>query len=120
MLFRSYLAANAFLTTSQMTWENGGLLDERDLSGFHAVSDTTGLDTLPVAGINMAALPNMNYAAFDIAVAYAAGDMVTYEGGVYVFKATHAAGAWSTAHVIKINQAISQVDIKNATNEKSE
>ena len=103
-----------------MSWNTGGLLDERGLGGFHAVSDSTGLDTLPVAGINMAALPNSSYKPFKATVAYAAGDMVTYDGGVYVFKAAHSAGAWNAAHVIKVNQAISTADAITPTNEKSE
>ena len=115
-----YLAANAFLTAAQMSWNTGGLLDQRDLGGFHAVSNSTGLDTLPVAGINMAALPNTSYKAFSASVSYSAGDMVTYDGGVYVFKASHSAGAWNAAHVIKVNQAISTADAITPTNEKSE
>jgi len=113
-----YLAANAFLTAAQMTWANGGLLDERGLGGFHQVSDTTGLDTLPVAGINMAALPNMSYPAFSASANYTSGNMVTYKGGVYVFNQTHNALAWDATHVIKVNQAISTVNAPKApTNE---
>jgi hypothetical protein len=116
-----YLAANAFLTAMQMTWANGGLLDERGLGGFHAVSDTTGLDVLPVAGINMAALPNMSYPAWKASTSYVAGNMVTYKGGVYVFSTSYSGSTWDVTKVIKVNQAISTVNEPKApTNEGQE
>lgn len=111
-----YLAANAFLTAANMTWENGGLLDERDPNVFHNVSDDTGLDSL-----QLAALPNIFYPAWKADTAYRAGDMVTYEGGVYVFKANYAGGtSFDATKVIKVNQAISANDAITPTNEKSE
>jgi hypothetical protein len=115
-----YLAANAFLTAVQMAGKSK-LLDERGLGGFHAVSDVTGQQTLPVAGINMAALPNMMYPEFSTTKTYLVGDMVTYKGGVYVFKTAQAvAGAWDKAKVIQVNQAISQSDAITPTNEGAE
>lgn len=114
-----FLAANAFLTAAQMAGA-GKMLDERGLGGFHKIDDTTGGDTLPVAGINMATLPNMMYPDFEITKAYAAGDMVVYKGGVYVFNQTHTAGAWNKAHVIKVNQAIQKGEDVPPTNESAE
>lgn len=113
-----YLAANSFLTASYMAG-HATMLDERGLGGFHTVG-SDGLDTLPVAGINKAALPTMMYKPFSVSAAYAAGDMVTYKGGLYVFSATHAAGAWNKAHVVKVNQAVNQADEIDPTNEGSE
>ena len=113
-----YLAANSFLTASYMAG-HATMLDERGLGGFHAVG-SDGLDTLPVAGINKAALPTMMYKPFSTSVAYAAGDMVTYKGGLYVFNNTHAAGAWNKAHVVKVNQAVNQADEIDPTNERPE
>lgn len=104
-----HMAANAFLTAPQISG-TGTMLDERDQAGFHGIG-ADGIDTLRVAGLNMAALPNMMYPAFVATKAYAAGDMVTYKGGVYVFNQAHAIGAWNKAHVIRVNQAITtQVD----------
>jgi len=115
-----YLAANAFLTATQMTWANGGLLDQRGL-GFHAVSDTTGADVLPVAGINIAALPNISYSAWKASASYVAGQMVTYKGGVYVFSTSYSGATWDVTKVIKVNQAISTVNEPKApTNEGQE
>ena len=44
-------------------------------------------------------------AAFDATAAYAVGDIVTYNGSLYRFIATHAAGAWNAAHVEEIGAA---------------
>lgn len=109
-----YLAANAFLTAAYMAG-NAQILDERTAGTLSAISDNTGVSTQPIA-----ALPNMMYPAFSASVAYNIGDMVTYSGGVYVFKAAHSAAAWNKAHVVQVNQAISDSDTIVATNEKSE
>lgn len=37
--------------------------------------------------------------AFDVAVGYVAGDIVSYSGVNYIFTETHTAGAWNAAHV---------------------
>lgn len=110
-----YLAANAFLTAANMTWENGGLLDERADGEVHNVSGDTGLDSL-----QLAALPNILYPAWKANTAYRIGNMVTYEGGVYVFKANYSGASWDATKVIKVNQAISANDAITPTNEKSE
>ena len=109
-----YLAANAFLTAAYMAG-NAQILDERTAGTLSAISDTTGVSTQPIA-----ALPNIMYPAFSATKAYVIGDMVTYDGGVYVFKAAHSAGAWNKLHVVQVNQAISESDKIVATNEKSE
>lgn len=36
---------------------------------------------------------------FDTSVAYPAGALVMYEGGIYRFKEAHAAGAWDASEV---------------------
>lgn len=109
-----YLAANAFLTAAYMSG-NAKMLDERTAGTLSAISDTTGVSTQPTV-----ALPNMMYPAFSESVSYAIGNMVTYKGGVYVFKAAHSAGAWNAAHVVQVNQAIAQFDQIDPTNERSE
>ena len=43
--------------------------------------------------------PYGDVTAFSASVAYAVGDRVSYLSIVYVFTATHAAGAWNAAHV---------------------
>ena len=43
--------------------------------------------------------PYSDVTAFSASVAYAIGDRVSYTSVVYVFTATHAAGAWNAAHV---------------------
>ena len=50
--------------------------------------------------------------AFDATAAYAIGDIVTYEDGLYKFKAAHPAGAWigTDADEIDILDAISSVE----------
>lgn len=104
-----YLAANAFLTAAHMAGK-AKMLDERQLGGFHAIDATTGQDTLPVAGINMATLPISSYPKFQTGVAYSAGNMVSYKGGVHVFKVDVAAlanTAWDASKVIKVVQPIS-------------
>lgn len=39
---------------------------------------------------------------FDTSLPYSIGDLVTYNGEVYQFKAAHAAGAWSSSDVTKV------------------
>ena len=109
-----YLAANAFLTAAYMAG-NAQMLDVRTDGKLSAISATTGVSVQPIA-----ALPNMMYPEFSASVSYAIGNMVTYKGGVYVFKAAHSAGAWNAAHVVQVNQAISQFDQIDPSNERSE
>lgn len=109
-----YLAANAFLTAAYMAG-NAQMLDERAAGTLSAISNTTGASTQPIA-----ALPNMMYPEFSASTAYSIGDMVTYNGGVYVFKAAHSAAAWNKSHVVQVNQAISQSDQIDPSNERSE
>ena len=109
-----FLAANAFLTAAYMAG-NAQVLDERTDGTLSEISNTTGVSVQPIA-----ALPNMMYDAFSASTAYSIGDMVTYKGGVYVFKATHSAAAWNKGHVVQVNQAISESDKIVATNEISE
>lgn len=74
--------------------------------------DTLTFDSTPTAGsINpvtsggvktaLDAKTNLNQVAseFSISTAYAIDDLVIYQGSLYRFKATHAAGAWNAAHV---------------------
>ena len=42
---------------------------------------------------------------FSASTAYAAGDIVIYGTGLYMFVTAHAAGAWSTSDVVKIGDA---------------
>lgn len=113
-----YMAANAFLTSANMSWGTGGILDERDLAGINGIG-ADGSQQLPVAGINKAALPISEYPAFKATASYAVGDMVSYKGGVYVFSAVHSAAAWNPDHVIKINQQVKTGEGK-VTNESLE
>lgn len=43
-----------------------------------------------------------NAAAFETTETYAAGDIVTYDGGLYLFITAHSAGAWNDAHAALI------------------
>ena len=43
--------------------------------------------------------------AFSATAAYAVGDKVTYDGGLYVFTAAHTAGAWNSAQVKELGAA---------------
>lgn len=116
-----YLAANAFLTAAHMAG-HAEMLDTRGTSTVHGV-DADGVQTLPVAGLNAAALPHGSYKAFvkKAGIAYSAGDMVTYKGGLYVFiDGLNANTAWDPTKVIKVNQSISQSDVIEPTNEGGE
>lgn len=106
-----YLAANAFLTAIHMAG-NSEILDQRTPGTLSAISDVTGVSMQP-----RATRPNMMYPAFSASASYAIGDMVTFEGGVWVFKAAHTPAAWNKIHVVKVNQAISQSDVITPTNE---
>lgn len=44
-------------------------------------------------------------AAFSTSNTYNVGDKVTYNGGLYVFVASHSAGAWNDAHAIEVGVA---------------
>ena len=46
-----------------------------------------------------------NAAAFDASTAYAAGDIVTHDNGLWKFTAAHAAGAWTGSDVISLGAA---------------
>lgn len=46
--------------------------------------------------------PN-NAQEFDTSVSYAVGDYVTYQGNLYRFNETHAAGSWNSSHVDAVN-----------------
>jgi hypothetical protein len=109
-----YLAANAFLTALQMAG-NSQLLDQRTDGTLSEISNTTGVSVQPIN-----ALPNMMYPEFSTSVTYAIGNMVTYQGGVWVFKAAHSAGAWAANHVVQVNQAIAQFDSITPSNETEE
>jgi|LSQX01.1.fsa_nt_gb hypothetical protein len=111
-----YLAAHAFLEAQYRNWNTGGLLDERGLDGFHGIG-ADGIQTLPVAGINMAAKPTMTYPKFSKTKPYAAGDMVVYNNAVYVFNQTHTAGAWNKEHVLKVNQPVWTTEEPKESNE---
>ena len=41
--------------------------------------------------------------AFDSTTAYSAGDIVTYEHGLYEFTSAHSAGAWNSTEVTEVN-----------------
>lgn len=41
--------------------------------------------------------------AFSASTAYAAGQYVTYDSGLYRFTSYHAAGAWNSSHVTAVN-----------------
>ena len=47
--------------------------------------------------------PYSDVVAFDASDAYAIGDRVSYSGVVYVFKATHSAGAWNADHATAVS-----------------
>jgi hypothetical protein len=47
--------------------------------------------------------PYSNVTAFSASTAYAIGARVSYSDVVYVFTATHAAGAWSASHVAAVS-----------------
>lgn len=76
---------------------------------------TVGAGFIDVEGINTR-IDNVremiSNTAFDATAAYAIGDIVTYEDGLYKFKAAHPAGAWigTDADEIDILDVISSVE----------
>lgn len=54
---------------------------------------------------------------FSTATAYAIGDVVTYNDGLYKFKAAHAAGAWSSSDVdaVKVEDLIASAEPDSLT-----
>ena len=55
--------------------------------------------------------------AFSTSNAYAAGQYVTYNGGLYRFITDHAAGSWNSAHVTAVNLGGEISDLKSAFGE---
>lgn len=55
--------------------------------------------------------------AFDATAAYAIGDIVTYQDGLYKFKSAHAAGAWDSTEVdsIAVKDLISSAEPDSLT-----
>lgn len=100
-------AEMAALTSATLTGD-WILMDGRKLDDSYANHiASTGEQVLRVDGVNKGGFPgdpNVNGATDDLpifsaTVAYTAGDIVVYNGRLYVFTADHAAGAWTGTDV---------------------
>ena len=54
---------------------------------------------------------------FSTSAAYAIGQYVTYDGGVYRFTSVHSAGSWDASHVVKISVGDDMYGLRNALND---
>lgn len=101
--FAEMAALTSATLTGDWTLMDGRMLDD-DYANHIANS---GEQALRVDGVNKGGFPgdpNVNGATADLpifsaSVAYAAGDIVIYNGRLYVFTQDHSAGAWNAAHV---------------------
>lgn len=105
------LVNNKYVLSADTEVAQGKTYYEKD----EVIKWTVGAGFIDVEGINTR-IDNVRAmisdTAFDATAAYAIGDIVTYEDGLYKFKAAHPAGAWigTDADEIDILDVISSVE----------